>query len=67
MSERVPEGWTKTQLHELLTVPRKEKETKTETIELLTSRIAQLGEGEWVKLHGQGIVRSGKLLIPLRS
>ena len=53
MSERIPEGWTKMQLHKLLAVPRKEKETKPETIELLT-----------VKLHGQGIVRSGKFPKP---
>lgn len=53
MSERIPEGWTKMQLHELLTVPRKEREIKPEIFELLT-----------VKLHGQGIVRSGKFPKP---
>ena len=49
MSERVPDGWVLTKLKHVLSTPSKKKVDNPQNIELLT-----------VKLHGKGIVKSGK-------
>ncbi len=49
MSERVPEGWKIRKLDEVLVIPKKEEVSDPQRVELLT-----------VKLHGLGIVKSGK-------
>ncbi len=56
MSEKIPKGWTNKLLNNLLSIPPKEKVADPASIELLT-----------VKLHGKGIVRSGKFPKPTEN